>query len=172
MSEPVVELDARYGAAEASPVPWTEAQRLLASAELYWISTVRPDGRPHVTPLLAVWRAGALHVCTGADERKARNLVANPQVTITTGRNDRKGGTDVVLEGTAQRVNDRDELAALAAAWEAKYGPEWHFDVVDGGFAGGNGVALVYRIEPATAFAFGKDPYSQTRYRFPEHPTE
>ncbi len=168
MTEPVVELDARYGAAEATPAPWTEAQRLLASAELYWISTVRPGGRPHVTPLLAVWRAGALHVCTGADERKARNLAVNPQVTVTTGRNDRKSGTDVVLEGAVQRVTERGELAALAAAWEAKYGSEWHFDVVDDGFAGAGGVALVYRIEPATIFAFGKDPYSQTRYRFPE----
>jgi general stress protein 26 len=168
MTEPVVELDARYGAAEATPVPWTEAQRLLESAELYWISTVRPDGRPHVTPLLAVWRAGALHVCTGADERKARNIATNPQVTVTTGRNDRKGGTDLVLEGAVQRVTERGELTALAAAWEAKYGSEWHFDVVDGGFAGAGGVALVYRIEPATIFAFGKEPYSQTRYHFPE----
>lgn len=167
MTEPTVDLDIRYGDAEA-PVPWSEARRLLESAELYWICTVRPDGRPHVTPLLAVWRAGALHVCTGADERKARNLAANPQVTVTTGRNDRTGGTDVVLEGTAQRVTDPDELAALAGAWEAKYGAEWHFDLADGGFVGGNGVALVYRIEPVTIFAFGKGPYSQTRYRFTE----
>ncbi len=28
-------------------------------------STVRPDGRPHVTPLLAVWADDALHFCTG-----------------------------------------------------------------------------------------------------------
>jgi len=168
MTEPVVDLDARYGDAAATPVSWSETERLLTHAELYWISTVHPSGRPHVTPLLAVWRSGALHVCTGADERKGRNIAANPQVTVTTGRNDRKGGTDVVVEGTALRVTDRDELAALAAAWEAKYGAEWHFDVADGGFAGGNGTALVYRIEPATAFAFGKDPYSQTRYRFTE----
>ncbi|WP_232668760.1 pyridoxamine 5'-phosphate oxidase family protein [Pseudonocardia sp. TRM90224] len=166
MTEPAVDLDARYGEAEATPVPWPEAQRLLETAELYWISTVHPSGRPHVTPLLAVWRAGALHVCTGAEERKARNIEANPQVTVTTGRNDRKGGTDVVLEGDARRVTDRDELAALAAAWETKYGPEWHFDVADGGFYGAGGVALVYRLEPVTAYAFGKAPYSQTRYRF------
>jgi general stress protein 26 len=162
-----MDLDTRYGDADAAPVPWTETLRLLENAELYWISTVQPSGRPHVTPLLAVWRTGGLHVCTGAEERKARNLASNPQVAVTTGRSDRKGGTDVVLEGDAQRVTDQDELAALAAAWEAKYGSEWHFDVVDGGFAGGNSVALVYRIEPTTVFAFGKDPFSQTRYRFP-----
>ena len=166
MTEPDTEVDARYGDADAGPVPWSAAQALLADAELYWISTVRPDGRPHVTPLLAVWQDGALHVCTGEDERKARNIARNPQVTITTGRNDRTGGTDVVLEGTAERVLAHETLTALATAWEEKYGAEWHFDVVDGGFRGGNGPAWVLRIEPTTAFAFGKGPYSQTRYRF------
>lgn len=166
MPAPVTDVDARYGAPGAGPVPWSEAQELLAHAELYWISTVRPDGRPHVTPLLAVWHDGALHVGTGADERKARNIAENPLVTVTTGRNDRVGGTDVVLEGTAQRVLARDALTALAVAWEEKYGAEWHFDVVDGGFGGGNGVVWVLRIEPSTVFAFGKAPYSQTRYRF------
>jgi hypothetical protein len=28
-------------------------------------------------------------------------------------------------------------------------------------------LALVFRVEPTTAFGFGKGPYSRTRYRFP-----
>lgn len=28
------------------------AEELLAAAELYWITSVRSDGRPHVTPLV------------------------------------------------------------------------------------------------------------------------
>jgi len=51
--------------------------------------------------------------------------------------------------------------------WERKYGAEWHFDVTEGGFRGGGGVALVFRVAPVTAFGFGKGPYSQTRWRFP-----
>ena len=50
---------------------------------------------------------------------------------------------------------------------EDKYGPEWHFDVGDGRFIQrGNPGALVFRVEPTTAYAFGKAPYSQTRWRF------
>ena len=63
---------------EATATDWADARRELAAAELSWLSTVRPDGRPHVTPLLTVWRDGALHFCTGARERKARNLAGEP----------------------------------------------------------------------------------------------
>jgi len=33
---------------------WPEAREHLEMAELYWLTTVRGDGRPHVTPLIAV----------------------------------------------------------------------------------------------------------------------
>ena len=42
---------------------------------------VRRDGRPHVTPLPAMWLDGALHLCTGAHEEKARNLECEPART-------------------------------------------------------------------------------------------
>ncbi|MEV0681096.1 pyridoxamine 5'-phosphate oxidase family protein [Actinosynnema sp. NPDC050436] len=163
---PTTDTDPRYGDPDAPATPWPAARERLADAELYWLSTVRPDGRPHVTPLLAVWHDGAAHICTGQDERKARNLAENPNVVLTTGNDSLRGGLDVVAEGRAQRVTDPGALAELARAWEAKYGPDWHFDVVDGGFTNPHGVALVFRIEPVTAFGFGKDPYSQTRWRF------
>ena len=166
MIMPETELDPRYGEPEATATDWAAGRRELAAAELSWLTTVRPDGRPHVTPLLTVWFDGALHFCTGERERKARNLAVNPQVALTTGRNALKGGLDVVVEGTAVRVLDRPRLQALADAWEEKYGREWHFDVNDGGFDGQGGTAQVFRVEPTTAFGFGKDPYSQTRWRF------
>ncbi|GAA3101992.1 pyridoxamine 5'-phosphate oxidase family protein [Pseudonocardia yunnanensis] len=167
-TEPDTTIDHRYGDPGAAATPWADAQERFAAAELAWLSTVRPDGRPHVTPLLSVWLDGAPHICTGEDERKAHNLAANPHVVLTTGANALHGGLDLVVEGRAERVTDPDRLQALADAWEKKYGSEWHFDLRDGGFAGGNGLALVYRIEPTTAFGFGKAPYSQTRWRFPE----
>ena len=43
-------------------------------------------GRPHVTPLLAIWLDSALCFCTGASERKAKNLALNPHCIRTTGR--------------------------------------------------------------------------------------
>jgi general stress protein 26 len=167
LKEPRTDLDARYGEPQATATAWQDAVSLLRSAELFWLTTVRPEGRPHVTPLLAVWSDGALYFCTGADERKGRNLARNPEVVLTTGTNARAEGCDLVVEGTAVRVTDEVRLAALAEAWEAKYGSEWHFDVRDGGFAGGEGnVALVHEVVPRTAFGFGKAPYSQTRWQF------
>ena len=163
---PIPELDPRYGEPDADPIPWTETVDALERAELFWVSTVRPDGRPHVTPLIAVWQDDALHFATGAEERKARNLAANPAVALTTGRNALHGGTDLVVEGTAVRVTDEATLHRLAAGFLAKYGEEWHFEVRDGLFHHGAGSALVLRVEPTAVLAFGKAPYSQTRYRF------
>jgi nitroimidazol reductase NimA-like FMN-containing flavoprotein (pyridoxamine 5'-phosphate oxidase superfamily) len=164
--EPDTQIDRRYGDPGADATPWTTAQERFAAAEVAWLTTVRPDGRPHVTPLLTVWFDGAPHICTGDHERKARNLAANPHVVLTTGANALHGGLDLVVEGRAERVTDPARLRSLAEAWERKYGSEWHFDVREGGFAGGDGLALVFRVEPTTAFGFGKEPYSQTRWRF------
>ncbi|SEP05912.1 pyridoxamine 5'-phosphate oxidase family protein [Trujillonella endophytica] len=166
--EPVTEVDPRYGETGAGPRPWAEAEALLAAAPLSWVSTVRPDGRPHVTPLLTVWRDGALHFCTGAAERKARNLETNAEVVLTTGGNRWDEGLDVVVEGTAERVRDRAELVALAGAWEKKYGPVWRFEPTEEGFADPHGSALVFRVRPRTVFGFAKSPSSQTRWRFPQ----
>ncbi|WP_393057347.1 pyridoxamine 5'-phosphate oxidase family protein [Streptomyces sp. LN549] len=167
-SEPVTELDPRYSSPDAAPGAWADARRLLTDAELYWLSTVRPDGRPHVTPLIGVWSQGALHFCTGAEERKARNLAANDEVVLTTGTNSWSDGFDVVVEGRAERVTDGDRLAGLAQEWETKYGPVWHFDVADGAFVGSLGNrAEVFAVSPRTVFGFGKgDPFTQTRWRF------
>ncbi len=109
------ELDPRFSDPVASAVPWEDAQRVLEDAQLAWITTVRTDGRPHVTPLVTVWLDDALHFCTGPDEQKARNLAANPNVVVTTGCNQWDEGLDVVVEGEAQRVTDAPTLERLAA---------------------------------------------------------
>jgi hypothetical protein len=129
---------------------------------------VRPEGGPHQTPVIGLYVDGALHFSTGPEERKARNIAANDQVLMSTGANALHGGMDVAVEGHATRVTDEARLAILAAQLEAKYGPEWHFDVADGAFAhdGGGGAAHVFRVEPTRAYSFAKEPYAHTRYVF------
>lgn len=80
----------------------------ISQAELFWLSTVRPDGRPHVTPLLAAWTLDALCFPTGGQERKARNLDDNPLCALTTGANTLTG-MDFVIEGAAALVTERPE---------------------------------------------------------------
>jgi hypothetical protein len=167
MTPPLTELDERYSDPAAEAVSWEAARAELAAAETFWISTVRPDGRPHVTPLLAVWLDEALHVCTGPGERKALNLASNPHCVLTTGYNAYDEGLDLVVEGQAVQVKDEPTLRRLAEAWVAKYGEDWRFDVRDDAFwhdAGGR--ALVFAVRPTTAFGFAKGIYGQTRWRF------
>ena len=87
-------------------------------------------------------------------------------MVLAAGPNAYSNGLDVVLEGEAVQVRDREKLADLAEAWVAKYGGEWRFDVAAGGFrhSSGEGVADVFRIEPRTAFAFGKNRYRAFRF--------
>jgi PPOX class probable F420-dependent enzyme len=156
----------------ATPTPWEEGLREVVAAETFWISTVRGDGRPHVTPLIAVWHGDALWFSTGAGERKARNLAANPACVLTTGRSDlAPGALDVVLEGRAEQVTDDAELEPIAEAYAAKYGTAiWDFTVSDGAFShsGGAGRALVFRVRPVRGLGFRKGgPYSQTTWTFP-----
>jgi hypothetical protein len=166
---PTTELDPRYSSPGAVPTDWEAAREQLAEAGIFWLSTVRPDGRPHVTPLLAVWLDGALHFCTGEEERKSRNLAANSHCVLTTGGDAVDEGLDLVVEGEAVRVRDENGLRRLADAWEAKYGSDWRFEVRDGAFQHQDGGhALVYEVRPETAFGFRKGQYSQTRWRFAE----
>jgi len=165
-ADPVTELDARFSGAGAVPTPWEEARRTIEEAELFWISTVRADGRPHVTPLPAVWQDGVLHFCTGAAEQKGVNLAKNEHCALTTGNNAWKTGLDVVIEGSARRVTDEARLRRLARAWESKYAGDWHFEVANGAFQGEGGEALVFEVVPAKILAFAKGDFAQTRYRF------
>jgi hypothetical protein len=166
--EPVAELSP-FSSPGAVQTEWSRARAELANAEVYWLSTVRPDGRPHVTPLLGVWLDGALYFCTGPDERKAKNLSENLHCVLTTGHNTLEG-LDLVLEGTAERTSDPVELGRVADTCESKYGA--HFAAPNGTWSGlGDAIrradALVYRVAPMTAFGFGKGKsFSQTRWRF------
>jgi general stress protein 26 len=167
-ADPTAEFDSRFSDPAARPTPWSDVAHVLEHAELYWLTTVRADGRPHVTPLIAVAEGETVHFCTGLREQKARNLEHSAEVALTTGTNTWARGLDVVVEGTAVRITDHDALQALADAYEAKYGSAWHFDVGDGGFGTGEDTAAVFRIEPAKVLAFAKQPHGQTRYRFTE----
>ena len=160
-------IDRRFSDPDAERTPWAETVGVLERAELYWLTTVRRDGRPHVTPLIGLVEDETFHFCTGLDEQKARNLEHNDRVVVTTGNNTWAKGIDVVVEGTAVRIADDEHLQRLANALEDKYGEVWHFDVYDGMFRHSDGGgAAVFRVEPAKVLAFAKDPHGQTTYRF------
>jgi Pyridoxamine 5'-phosphate oxidase len=163
---PVTILDARYSDEDAQATPWPDARARLEQAGLFWVSTVRTGGCPHVTPVVAVWMGGALYFASGPGEQKSRNLAANRQCAVTTGCSTWDEGFDIVLHGEAVVVKDLPLLQQVADAFRAKYGSDWAFEVAGDGSFRGHGVSLVYQLTPVQALGFGKDPLSHTRWDF------
>ncbi len=98
---------------------WQHVSAQMATARNYWISTTRPDGRPHATPVWGVWLEDAFYFGAGRDSQKARNLATNPAIVVHL-----ESGDDVIiLEGTAERVIELDPALyeRIADAYAAKY---------------------------------------------------
>jgi hypothetical protein len=158
-------LDTRFSEA-GEPTEWPDANRALETAELYWLTTVRKDGRPHTTPLVGVWVDRSFVFCTGPAEQKARNLEHQTTLSVVTGTNTWQAGLDVVIEGAAVRVTGAQNLKALADVFRAKYGDDWDFAVDDEVFDPEGTSAHVFRVTPTKVLAFAKSPHGQTRFRF------
>lgn len=154
----------------AAVIPWAAARHRLVSAHSYWFATVHADGRPHVRPVLAVWVDDALYTTTNPSARKARNLDENRNCAMTVS----SGGMDLVMEGTAARVDDDAVLENVAKAYHSKYG--WPAASRDGAFDAPYGAPTagpppyhVYAVAPTVVYGFGTDdehaPRS-TRWQF------
>jgi hypothetical protein len=83
--EPTAELDSQFSSDDATPIPWAEGRERLEGAEVYWISTMRPDGRPRLTPLLSFWLDGALYFCTGPTNARRRTSCVTLTVSLRLG---------------------------------------------------------------------------------------
>jgi nitroimidazol reductase NimA-like FMN-containing flavoprotein (pyridoxamine 5'-phosphate oxidase superfamily) len=166
--QPTTELDPRFSDTGATPTGWTTTLEVIEAAELFWISTVRSDGRPHVTPLVSVWMDGAAHFAAGPEEQKTVNLASNPHVVLSTGSNDWRRGIDVMIEGRAERVTDHERLELLAELWRKKWDGRWRSEPTEGGFRSEvGGPAHVYEVRPTKVLAFAKGEFGHTRHRFP-----
>ena len=168
MTTPSTSLDERFSEPDATATSWEETRRVLETAELTWLTTVRADGRPHQTPLVAVWHDGALHFSTGTEEQKAVNLRHNPHVLLTVADRRWDEGLDVVVEGDAEQVTDESRLQELAEAWTKKWDGRWTYEARDGHFfhGGADFPVLVYAVKPVKVLAFGQGTFTHTRHRF------
>jgi PPOX class probable F420-dependent enzyme len=139
-------------------LPWDWATDRLTCSHDYWLATVTPDGRPHVTPVWGVWRDAALWFSCSRRSRKARNLARNPAVVATTD----DPANPVVVDGKAFLVADRDSIAAFAdwadTKYETSYGVEFYADPAN----------ACVRIDVISAFALSGDDFtgSPTRWSF------
>jgi hypothetical protein len=139
--------------------PWVVER--MTSATTYWISTLRPDGRPHMMPTWGAWLLDRLWLEGGLRTRRARNLAHQPACTVSTQRAD----DVVIVEGRAVRVGEpgpalQEALLEGYAKYSASHGyvadPEnWR--------SGG-----LWFVEPRVVFAWSSFPVDCTRWTFEE----
>ena len=159
------------------PIEWQRVRDILAKditqvpgsggpdRHTPWLTTINPDGSPHVTPVGVVQLDGVWYFSSGPSTRKSRNLAADPRCVVSVATHP----FDLVIEGNAQRVTDADELRAAAATFNQQ---GWPAEVDGDGLtaeysapSAGPPPWHVYRITPATVFAFGTaEPYGATRF--------
>ena len=142
---------------QAGTTPWALARERLANPEpsrTSWLATVRPDGRPHLMPIIAFWIDGAFHFVVGEGTRKGRNLAADGRCVVAIGSTTLPS-LDVVVEGYAQPLDDEAAVARIAETLRANDWPlEARGDHVYGPNAptAGPPPYAIYRMVPSKAF--------------------
>lgn len=98
--------------------PTEETSQKLAEKQIIWFSCVRPDGRPHLTPVWYVWLDGKVYIGTEPRSVKVQNIRRDPRVALAL----EDGEHPVICEGNA-RLLDGPPNEPLRQAFLAKY--EW-----------------------------------------------
>jgi pyridoxamine 5'-phosphate oxidase-like protein len=136
-------------------LPWSFAEERLTSSHDYWLTTIWPDGRPHLMAVWGLWFDDSLWFSTAAGSRKARNLALEPRCSMAT--NDPL--EPVVVDGIARLVPERKDVVRFAEKLGLKYGPVFPADSYVGG---------TYRLIPTSIFALKESEFatSPTRWTF------
>jgi hypothetical protein len=157
--------------ASGETLPWSRARKALVESagpgRATFLSTTRPDGRPHAAGIGALWHDGDLYFTSGPGARKARNLAANSAATISMAA----PGIDLILDGTVSRVTDDATLETVAAGYREQGWPA----VVEGDAfnapfnapSAGPPPWYLYRFTFHTVIGVGTaEPHGATRWRF------
>ena len=154
------------------PIPWSRALEILEASGpqpngTTFLATMRPDGRPHLAGVGAIWDNGKVYIVSGDGTRKSKNLAENPNCAVAMPFS----GMDLVIEGVVERVTDDETLQRLARRY-ADGG--WPANVEDGAFtyeysapSAGPPPWYLYAMTPTTAFGVAsEEPHGATRWRF------
>lgn len=146
-------------------LPWTWAEEKLRTAKNFWFGTTRPNGRPHASPVWAVWHDGALYFDGSDQARRMKNIAANPEVAVHL----ESGDEVVILEGRAEVVPappPRELAEQVAVLYAEKYRDHEYAPAVDQWDGGG-----LYVMHPRIGLGWVLQPGNEfgrtyTRWRF------
>lgn len=97
----------------------SEGVEEVRRARIGWLTTLRPDGSPHVTPVWFILDDNAIWVATARRNVKVRNVVGDPRVSFAVDGSAADGG--LVAEGVVAVVEIAAAAAAVPRAFAAKY---------------------------------------------------
>lgn len=139
-------------------LPWSWAEERLIASHAYWLSTVRPDGRPHAIPVWGVWFADVVWLSSGLRSRHVSNMLTDPRCVVTTS----DPGEPVIVEGSAEIVTDAPLIEGFLAAYNGKYNTSLDLAFQD------PAVNATVRVVPVTAFGLVESDFigSPTRWSF------
>ena len=97
---------------------WQEVDGRLRDAPVYWVASVRPDGRPHVVPRDGIWIDDTWYYGGSDASVHNRNLKSNPALTMHIG----DGMTAIIVEGLATFETVASDVAErMASEHNRKY---------------------------------------------------
>jgi hypothetical protein len=160
----------------APPIEWARVKSVLdgqltqkpgsggPDRHTVWLSTINPDGSPHVTAVGVATHDGSWYFTSGPATRKSRNLARDARCVVSVATDP----FDLVIEGAAHRTTTAAELAAVADAFGS-----WPCEVAGDALtaeysapSAGPAPWHVYRLEPSTVFALGtSEPFGATRFQ-------
>ncbi|GAB4449720.1 MAG: pyridoxamine 5'-phosphate oxidase family protein [Chloroflexi bacterium OHK40] len=136
---------------ETTMLTWEEVRQQLEHTRIFWLGTVRPDGRPHATPIWGAWVGDTYYWDGSPDTRWARNLAANPAIVVHVERE----GLAIMVEGDVQFGDvDAPTLDSIAASYSARY--PYRPDHTEGW----------YIVRPQRVFAIPEDLKRAARFTF------
>ncbi len=153
------------------PLEWSRVLTALSvppSENLTWfLGTVDADGGPHAAGVGALYIDGDIYIVSGPGTRKSRNLAANPASTVSVSLE----GIDVVFEGKATRVTDKDALDRVVVTFrEGGWPAEVEGDAFTAPFSApsaGPPPWFLYRFAFHDVYGVaGAEPHGATRWRF------
>ncbi|CAN5635146.1 pyridoxamine 5'-phosphate oxidase family protein [soil metagenome] len=144
---------------EEGMLPWAWVSERMTASRNYWISTTRPDGKPHAAPVWGVWVDETLYFGTSPNSRKARNLAHNPDVVVHL----ESGDEAVIMEGVAEELTAPDPSLSrrIVDTYAAKYvdpesGDEFRLGSAEG----------LKAVSPGVVFAWLENDFPRTATRW------